>query len=68
MSIVLQMARTKQMIKRGRGDGKLATFPQGGRPVPGQLPPNQYQDQLQFQGVKHHEAEHQQSTSRAPAR
>ena len=30
-----------------------------------QLLPDQYQDQLQFQGVKHHEAEHQQGKGSA---
>ena len=38
MSIVLQMARTKQTVKRGRGGGKPATFPQGGRLAPGPAP------------------------------
>ena len=38
MGIVLQMARTKQMAKRGRRGGKPATFPQGGRLAPGPAP------------------------------
>ena len=65
MSIVLQMARTKQKAK---GEGEVVSQLSSHKGVDwpqAQLLLDQYQDQLQFQGVKHCEAEHQQGKGSA---